>query len=164
MAHQVNPNLTIEPPVQTCRESLLASKHIQINGKIKNIKTASKIIHKKVSEILKRINDKIKASDNESSPSTLLTINDDCLLNIYQYLDIIEIVKLAKTCTGLYNFANALCFPMKVKSLKIEMNINDVTLLYNKSSTKLTLKNLESAFSYFGKFVENLTFEFQNKR
>lgn len=66
--------------------------------------------------------------------------------------------------TLLLNFAKTDYFPKKVKHITIEKKkekVNTVSLKFlSKTISKIPLESLETAFSYFGEFVEYLGFNF----
>lgn len=82
---------------------------------------------------------------------TMETINDDCLYLIFQHLSIVEAANFAATCTKLHNFARDFIFPKKAKHIRIELNEK-----CDNTGTMESPKGLESAFGYFGEFVEKL--------
>lgn len=99
------------------------------------------------------------AADFEHSYFRLDTIIDDCLRHLFRYLDIMDVVNLAATST----FAKTDYFPKKGKEIIIEKKnkekLNTVALnvsIFLKPIPNITLQSLETAFSYFGKFVELL--------
>lgn len=101
----------------------------------------------------------------EISCSKFESINDDCLREICQYLDIMDVVNIAATCTRLLNFAKEVIFPKKTKHIIVETGLDEipVTITFpmdNQFSSKITLKSLVTAFRCFGEFVEDLTLEF----
>lgn len=87
-------------------------------------------------------------------------INDDCLLYICKYLEFIDIVNLAATCSRMQNFAIDHIFPRKAKKLLIEIvppNWVQITApLLNSLESKVTLNTLEASLNYFHEFVEYL--------
>lgn len=88
----------------------------------------------------------------------LESINNDCLLKIFKYLNIVEIVNLAATCTRLHNVAIEF-LRAKAKHIIIVKDNQNVFLTAPLDKTYLSempLEGLESSFSYFGEFVEDL--------
>lgn len=72
--------------------------------------------------------------------STLETIKDDCLREIVQYLDIMDIVNLATISGRLLQFAEAIIFPKAVKEICVAGHYerNQLpTLFYNQNSVEL---------------------------
>lgn len=103
--------------------------------------------------------------EHSTEPSeSLETINNDCLLEIVKYLDIMDIVNLARASERLYNFAKDEIFPKAVKETYIYWyyNMDDGYLdkisltTYGGMEVELTRENLETAFRFFGEFVEDL--------
>lgn len=79
---------------------------------------------------------------------TLDSINDYCLLHIFQKLDIIEAANLAETCKRLKDLANEFVFPKIARHVFIR---------FVQLST-MKLRDLEKPFEIFGSFVEKLNF------
>lgn len=97
-----------------------------------------------------------------SYSSKLESINDDCLLKIYKYLKIVDVVNLAATCTRLQNVAKEHCLRKKAKRIIIINEKQNVYLTAPLDKTYLSeihLNSLEISFKYFGEFVEDLAFK-----
>lgn len=60
--------------------------------------------------------------------ATIESINNDCLRDIFKYLDLFEAVNLATTCTRFFDFANSDIFPLKAKKINIYMNARIVRI------------------------------------
>lgn len=114
------------------------------------------------SKKLKRKNPSNAADDLVSIFSALQSINKDCLRQICQYLEIMYVVNLATTCRILRNFAEAVIFPKIAKKLAIggEEEMQIITSLWLNTSV-CTPKCLETGFSYFGKFVDEIELAFE---
>lgn len=83
---------------------------------------------------------------------------------IFMYLNIIDAVNLAATCTSLRKFAISEYFAKKAKHIKIEKNNNGIIILTvpfdNGFTTEIqSMEKLEFLFSYIGESVEELTFK-----
>lgn len=94
------------------------------------------------------------------SLSALETLNTDCLIQLFDYLNIMDAINLTATCTTMFNFAKADFFPRKAKQITIYMSGEQYLLmapLINDCKPKFTMNNLETALSYFGDFVVDLT-------
>lgn len=74
----------------------------------------------------------------------LSSVNEYCLLEICKHLDVMDVVNLAGTCTGLKNFAEANIYPKKAKKIKF---------------SDIKMKSIETAFQSFVKFVTDLIFD-----
>lgn len=107
------------------------------------------------SEILKEIVNQTETTVTTEA-SGLETINDDCLLHIIKFLNIIDVISLAATCKQLLNFAKAEIFPKKVKTINIGTHFGAYKIP-TLSEYPLSPDSLEFAFSYFGEFVIELT-------
>lgn len=107
-------------------------------------------------------------NDDMSSFSALQTINTDCLIHIFAHLDIMDVINLTATCTTLLNFAKAEFFPKKARQICLYMSDEtDVLLkapLINGCRPRFTLQGLETAFCYFGEFVDDLTLNLTYQR
>lgn len=117
-------------------------------------------------------NNKKTVKKCKRSSSTLVTINNDCLTQIFTYLNIEDILNLAATCKRLQNVALTDFFPRKAKQIKIVM-LDATTfelkapLIDNFSSElrpKFTLQRLETALTNFGEFVDDLTLDLSYRR
>lgn len=124
-------DITLDRTIQVCRESELAL----------NTATTSK-------EVAKR---------KRATKGTLLTINDECLRQIVQFLNIFDAVNLAATCPRMHIFANSVIFPMKAKQMNIVCD-RRITFNINKS-TGLPLKDINTTLSYCGEFVEEMVLD-----
>lgn len=90
---------------------------------------------------------------------TFQSINDDCLREIFTYLNILEIVELSSTCTRLQNFTEDCIFTKLANQIKIKF-CGFHTCIY---VTTIELNNLEKVFEVLGSFVNQL-FLIQNER
>lgn len=81
--------------------------------------------------------------------ATLESINEDCL-PIFRYINIIEVVNLAGTCTRLRDFAYNSIIPKMARQVKLRITDGYTAEQYN-------MNYLEEPFGIFGKFVEQLT-------
>lgn len=87
--------------------------------------------------------------------ATFETINDDCLREIFNHLNLLDATNLASTCSRLLDFASCEIFPKTAKEIDITMNHK---MLCPSCQMKLVCDlNLQIPFSYFGYFVEHLT-------
>lgn len=101
------------------------------------------------------------------SGNSLETINDDCLRAIFRYLDIMDIVNLARTSQRMLAFSNEITFPKEVKKIGIYWyydryhgNCEKISLHTSGGwSQELTRAELQTAFRYFAEFVVDLTFD-----
>lgn len=113
-------------------------------------------------EIGMEINEIERANEPPESGivASLEAINDDCLREILQYLDIMEIVKLATISERLLQFSKEVIFPKTAKEFSIVPSHSGYKLSVpsnSKSFDFLTLEDSETAFQYFGEYVEALT-------
>lgn len=86
-------------------------------------------------------------------------INDDCLLYICKYLEFLDVVNLAATCTRLLEFAIDYVFPKKAKKLRIELYpkcLLPAILSFHTASSIVAPKSLEASLRYYHEFVEYL--------
>lgn len=60
--------------------------------------------------------------------ATIESINNDCLREIFKYLNLFEAVNLATTCTRLLDFANSDFCPLKAKKINIYMKARIVRI------------------------------------
>lgn len=99
---------------------------------------------------------------NKRTNSNLETINEDCLREILKYLDIMDIVNLAKVSERLLNFSETIIFPVATRKIRVNgfKSYRLRTPLYNRCTKQLTLQCVNAAFRCFGKFVEDLTIEY----
>lgn len=95
--------------------------------------------------------------------SRLDTINDDCLRQIFVYLDILDIVNLATISGRLLDFSEDVIFPKAAKEIcsnRNSLGIQLSTRSLNQTSIYLTTqRNFDTVFQYIGKFVEDLTIQ-----
>lgn len=87
-------------------------------------------------------------------------INDDSLRHIFRYLNLMDGVNMAKTCTRFENFSHTDFFP-HAKQIRIEIDTKFIILkapLIDTFTSESTLRNMEVAYQYFDQFVEDLTF------
>lgn len=84
----------------------------------------------------------------KSNPLNLTTITDHCLLEIFKFLEISEIVCLSSTCRKLRRFVAVSYFP----KLNVRLYKNR-----NKRDSQITMVQLKNLFEYFGKNIEYLT-------
>lgn len=105
-----------------------------------------------MSDQIKEIAEPQVARDQHSL-TTLESINEDCLRQICQYLDIIEVANLSSTCTRLQEFANKCIFPKIAKHVEIRFRNNE-------KENVIRAEIVNRIFESFGSFVEQLTFEF----
>lgn len=105
-----------------------------------------------------------ESSDYVTSYSEFETINDDCLWIIVNYLNILDVVNLAATCSRFHNFAEDVIYPKKARKIFIiDCQIDTLTAsLLTASDAKLMrkikIKRIETAVSCFGEFVNDLRF------
>lgn len=104
------------------------------------------------------------ANNFESNYSEIESINYDCLCLICEYLNVMDIVNLSVTCRRLSNFAKAFVWPKKAKQIIMRTSLDEIPVtltfpLANQFSTKITQQNLDTAFSSFGEYAEDLLFE-----
>lgn len=121
-------------------------------------------IGNEVSEIPEYIE---RITEPSESVSSLETIIDDCLHAILRYLSIMDIVNLARTSQRLHTFSKEEIFPNAAKVISIfghyDMDygflekLSLTSPLHSCSSVELTRIDLETAFRFFGEFVEDLT-------
>lgn len=104
------------------------------------------------------VNEETQARNIESNFSELETINEDCLRHIVAYLNIFDVVNLAKTCTRLQYFAKAIVLPKRAKKICIQISNTSVAVVSASlhRSFEITLKDLERLITYFGEFVKEL--------
>lgn len=98
--------------------------------------------------------------------SSFETINDDCLREILQYLDIMDIVNLVSTSERLLKFSKGVIFPKAAKKICLDMHSERYRLtapLSNNRVLELTANKIKTAFRYFGEFVEELTVDNMHK-
>lgn len=86
----------------------------------------------------------------------LNTINDDCLLVICQYLNLLDAQNLASTCYRQQEFANAFVIPKLSKHVKLNIVIPQLTVL-NSTSSVVTIDEFSVQFAQISTFVEHLT-------
>lgn len=103
------------------------------------------------------------ASEPSASAEGLETINDDCLRPIFNYSNIMDVVNLASTSKRLHSFAISDYFPKNAKHIIIEKNNHGIITLTAPFNNGFTMEiqstqKLKYLFSYFGEYVENLTF------
>lgn len=101
-----------------------------------------------------------------SSFPTLETINNDCLIEIFQYLNFAEIINMVETCSRLLNFAKTEFFPRKAKKIIILLNATNYQIqapLIDNLTTEFTLDSLQTVLGYFGEFVKDLTCDVLHK-
>lgn len=103
------------------------------------------------------------------SYSEFETINELCLTQIAQYLNITEVVELAATSTRLRNFANDFYFPKEAKFIVIEhrgdgtFDLKDPASIQQSTTLSIfTPKTLKSSFNCFGRFVKELKIRLKN--
>lgn len=96
------------------------------------------------------------AEDNNQEPQAkrcrystakLHTINDDCLREIFKYLNIFEVGEVASTCTRLQNFAETL-YPKIAKKI--------IIAFHERFNPLSNLIEYQKPFESFGKFIEEL--------
>lgn len=109
---------------------------------------------------------KTPSSVCDSSSVTLESINDDCLRHIFQYINIVEVGNVAKTCSRFLNFAKDVIFPKEAREICIYFLQGGKTATlsapeFSSCFSVFTLDNFKSSCSIFGEFVEELTFEFK---
>lgn len=170
------PNLKIKLPLQGSgnhfSESEPATKRLQVNEHA--FIAVTKAAHNESESAGKTI------LDSKGSCSELESISDDCLRYIYQYLGIMDVVNLSVTSTRMLDFAKAVAFLKKARSLRLEIKagmsapmpwnlsaplINSIYSWesddpFNNANTydsKLTKESVVAAFRYFGEFVEDLS-------
>lgn len=83
--------------------------------------------------------------------ATLLNINYDGLHDIFHYLEILDVARMAATCEKLSIFADAVIFPKMAK--KIQINI-----VCGLTQPGVNIAQLVQHFDLFGEHVKNLTF------
>lgn len=86
----------------------------------------------------------------------LLTINDDCLLQICKFLNLYDISNLACTCQRLQEFARSSVFPKIAKSLELKTIVERETVLHW-DSTIVTVDGVRCQVKQFGNFVEHIS-------
>lgn len=95
----------------------------------------------------------------EQSRSVLETINEDCMREIVSYLDIMDIFNLAATSKRLLQVFKDTFFTKPAKEINVYADFDNyrlITPVHAHSSLALTKKTLETAFQYFGEYVEVL--------
>lgn len=95
-------------------------------------------------------------SDSQALHTGLNTINDDCLLAICQYLNLLDAQNLASTCYRQHEFANTFLIPKLSKHIKLNIIIPQLTVL-NSNSILMTIDELSVQLTKISSFVEHLT-------
>lgn len=103
-------------------------------------------------------------STSQNSAATLENINGKVSRLICQYLDILDVVNLARTCKKLLYLAESDIFPKIAQQIQITLVAEDDVAFNNRSDNEseselastLTMKCLETPFIYIGKFVKQL--------
>lgn len=94
-----------------------------------------------------------------SEMAKLQDLNEYCLLSIVQYLHIIDVVNLGRTCRNLHRFAENVKLSMKGKKIKITLTDKTVAIQLDQTyASDCSLQILKDAVIYFGKFVEEFVF------
>lgn len=99
--------------------------------------------------------------------SSLESINDDCLRYICQFLNIVDVVNMSSTCQRLLYFAEACIFRKKASKICIKIvmakppRASLAAPLDRTYTSQVKLEYLETAFSYVGEFVGDLTIVFK---
>lgn len=97
-----------------------------------------------------------KSADNNcNSQVTFELLNDDCLLYVFEYLNIFDATTLALTCTRLKNFVNAFIYPKLAGRIEIQLLSKADELV--RASDFAGMENLIKTIRIFGKFVEHLS-------
>lgn len=103
------------------------------------------------------------------SLSELETLNDDdCIRDIFQDLNILNVVNLTTLCKRLLHFASSEWFPKEAKKINIigidKENFRFTTTMDNTFTytSALTMKSLEDSIKCFGEFVEDLNLKNMN--
>lgn len=87
--------------------------------------------------------------ESERTESSLESINEDCLRQIYRHLKLTDVINLAMSCTRLQNFANDVIFPKIAKRIRLSITHNGYIFLPDSSlSMQLSKKSLEMLFSH----------------
>lgn len=85
-------------------------------------------------------------------------MNDDCLREIFKYLNFLETVNCGATCKRLLTFVKTNVYPMKAKEISIHWEGNDTMILTcNRFSSKSPMKIGATYLSYFGDSIEDLS-------
>lgn len=90
--------------------------------------------------------------------TTLESLNDDCLLQIIQYLSLFQITNLSSTCTRLQKFAIDFVYPKMVQKVEIQFKYDEDSSFDSLSIYTTDMYYLEKPFESFGGSVEQLTF------
>lgn len=96
------------------------------------------------------------ANPTEIEFATILTINDDCLLHICKFLNLIDVGNLVSTCQRLQEFAWMSVFPKLANSLELKTIVEHETVLHWDSST-VTVDGLRTQLMQFGNFVQHIS-------
>lgn len=85
---------------------------------------------------------------------TLLTLHNDCLTNIFQFLKLDDLIKLHKTCHRLRDVCASYC-ALKYKNIVVETDKFDCEF-----NAKMSKQEFRNAFSVIGKHVLTIRIEY----
>lgn len=86
----------------------------------------------------------------DNSEFTLLRLNDDCLLHLYKFLDILDIINLSKTCDRLQELNE----PIFQKCENFDLNKHSKAPLFDFS---LSLMDVRTLLTNLGQYIRCLT-------
>lgn len=85
--------------------------------------------------------------------NTLTSLNDYCLIEIFQHLNLVEVARLSATCQRLQEFATEFVFPKMAKKVTLLFKQKAV---YYMEENAIDMMNVTQFFESFGGFVEQL--------
>lgn len=95
--------------------------------------------------------------EKRKSKVTLETIDDHCLLNIFEYLNIFDAEKLASIWPRMRHFVNDFIYPKLARRIEIHMISSDDENQLDSWDVN-GIKELREQFREFGKFIEHISF------
>lgn len=87
--------------------------------------------------------------------ATLETLNDDCLCEIADYLNIFDAEKLAATCSRLRSFVECFIYPKHASEIEINFELPSGL---QRNDASISMIDYQKPFESFGGFIKKLTF------
>lgn len=87
----------------------------------------------------------------------MTTIDDYCLLEICQYLNIFDFANLMLSCDRIKQFASTISFPKRYRNLELSCISPSNTCMYSSSYLVTTTDELRTLLEQIGTFVEHLS-------
>lgn len=152
------------------RKELMSDADLSLGKTIEMCRKSEQPWRKLKSNDVENTNNKKRKYQNEFTAPSLIyfdgnvpemqNINEDSLRHIFRYLNLMDVVNLAKTCTRFENFTHTDVFPQIAKHIRIDIAARKILLkapLINSFTSELTLKKMEAAYRFFDQFIEDLT-------